>query len=371
MMKKLKRRVTVFLCLLMAFTTVTPFIISQRETVEAKSSWNYVLRGNFGFNDDESKETSDKGCSLLIIPKGIKELSVADLVDEAYAYRCIDENTGKNEYKDMELTGAKYESKNPSIVSVDKKTGKITAKKKGKALIKMTWKGQKLYGFIEVVDTKKMKSFQKENKKNIAASKKLNKIVGKKVTSKNALKAAKPLDECNFQYTAEKEKWIEDEDGYYEWCEYTLYSMDVFKAKMSKEKIEEYFGKINPTREDSKYLFEISSVSGNGKSVTATLSKSISDEQFLGAHYTYQMMCKEELGAKEFSFPMYIRDVENNEYIGATATLKAGSKTINIECAESLSKGKKYELSEYDYYYSDFDVDFSWLYNGNNSFIAE
>lgn len=31
MMKKLKRRVTVFLCLLMAFTTVTPFIISQRD----------------------------------------------------------------------------------------------------------------------------------------------------------------------------------------------------------------------------------------------------------------------------------------------------------------------------------------------------
>lgn len=364
-MKMIQKRIAVFLCMVMTFMTVAAYMPMAQEKAEAASDWNYSLWGNYGFSSYYTKlsEMSD----ALVVAKVTKDFYVRDILS---GYKTNSVTYESVAYSGAELKDAKYESKNTDIVSIDKKTGKINAKKKGTALIKITWHGQKVFGAIKVVDASVMKKYQKENKDLIAASKKLIKIYDGKVTSKNALelfKQKKEMDEKGYyQYVASE--FFYDNDMYRN--EYHMYSMDAFKANLISNQIYSYFDNINSFSTRSSNCFKISSISGKGKAITATLSKAVTESQMLGAQYQYSWSDSSVMGKKSLDFDIYIRDTKTNDVISAKATIKTGSKDINIKCNSSLKAGRKYELIQFEWY-DEYYENQNWIHQGVSTFTAK
>ena len=77
-MKMIKRRIAIFLCMLMAFTTVAAFAPVAQDSVQAKTKWIYSLWANYTFNEETTKlsEAND----FLVVEKGVKGFSISDLV---------------------------------------------------------------------------------------------------------------------------------------------------------------------------------------------------------------------------------------------------------------------------------------------------
>ena len=366
-MKMIKKRIAVFLCMLMAITTVAAYVPAAQETAQAASDWNYSLWGSYGFTSYYTKlsELPDR----LVVAKGTKDFYVRDILS-GYKYNSVTYESV--DYTGAELKDVKYESKNPDIVSIDKKTGKINAKKKGTALIKVTWHGIKMYGAIKVVGASTMDSYKKENKDLISASKKLIKIYDGKVTSKNALelfKKKREMDEKGY-YSYVASEYFYDESTYYSHSEYYIYSTDAFKVTVISNQIYSYFNNINPFSTKSSNCFKISSISGKGKDVTATLSKAVTDSQMTGAQYSYSWSDSSVLGKKSLTFDIYIRDTKTNDIISAKATIKTGSKDIKIKSDKSLTKGRKYELIQYEWYDEYYEAQ-NWIHTGKSTFTAK
>jgi hypothetical protein len=358
--------------MLMAISTVAAYLPAAQETAEA-SSWSYGFNSNYIYFSDESKDLSEY-TSMIVVEKGNTTL---DLRDMLYGYRYNDSKW--EEFTGTELDGIKFESKNTDILSVDSKTGKINAKKTGTALVKITWKKQSIYGVIKVLSKSDMKAYRTENKKAIAYCKKITKAYGSKLTAKSALKVQKLVlqmyQDDAYVFYDWKEESIGD-DNYVE--EMIIYSMDAFNAWKKVKKVWSYLSDRSPFATSGSYKFKISSLSGSGKTVTATLSKAVTEDQMAGAQYNYIWGEEyEKMGKKSLDISVYLWDKKTNEVIPATATIKTGSKTIKIKCDSSLTKGRKYELLSYDY--SDWGNDEwttsdwirdDWLHNGKSTFKA-
>ncbi|MCI5856368.1 MAG: Ig-like domain-containing protein [Agathobacter sp.] len=364
-MKMIKKRIAVFLCMLMAFTSAAAFVPATQETVQAKEKSNYYLVGSTGFSSEADKLS--KATSFIVIAKGMEGVSIADFVSGQII-------TGEKfqSIEGKKLSGVKYESKNPKIVSVDPKTGELTAKKTGKALIKVTWKGKKVFGAFRVVDTKTIKAYQKDNKTAITMAKKLDKLYAGKVTSKNVVKLEKQIIAANKvgceNYIYE---YKYDSDNNYIGTDYIMYSEETYKAYMVIGKaVTNYFSRVNPFTTSNSCSFKISAISGKGTEVKATLPQKVTEDQLYGAQYCAVFGDDSALGKSSCSFDVYIRNVSNNDVISATATIKKGSKNITIKCDSYLSRGTKYELIQTRYYDEDYEA-ISWTHQGKCTFTAK
>ncbi|MCI5856367.1 MAG: Ig-like domain-containing protein [Agathobacter sp.] len=364
-MKMMKRRIAIFLCMLMAFTTVTAFAPLTQETVQAKTKWDYTFWGSYAFNEYTTK-LSDAN-EYLVVSKDVKDLSLSNIL-HGYAYS---ENGESLSYNGNNLTGVKYESKNPDIVSIDAKTGKITAKKTGTALIKATWKGKKLYGAIKVVKASEMKKHQKENKKLISLCKKINKAYDGKVTAKNATKLIKlfkqAYDENYFEFV--ESVYNDESEGIYS-IDYYVYSVDAYKTMKVQSEFYEYTDSVSPFSTTSSNCFKIASLSGKGKNITATLSKKVSQNQLTAAQFSSYWMDESVLGKSSYSFDIYVRNTKTDDVMHAKATIKKDSKDMKIVCDESLKKGTKYELIVLEWY-DEWYESLNWIHTGTSTFTAK
>jgi hypothetical protein len=157
-----------------------------------------------------------------------------------------------------------------------------------------------------------------------------------------------------------------------------VYSMDAFNAEVKLRDVDTYLDNRNPFTTSGKYKFKIGSLSGSGKTVTATLSKAVTADQLAGAKYNAWDLSK--MDGKSFSFDVALRDTKTDEFITATATIKSGSKTVTIKTKKSLTKGRKYELMAWDYSdwgitdWSSTDADWlrnDWIHTGKYTFTAK
>lgn len=362
-MKMIKRRIAIFLCMLMAFTTVAAFV---PETAQAGEKATYNLWGTYSFYSGDIKlEDAD---AFLVIAKGMKGISAVDFLSGAIT-------TAQGEFQYIEgkdLTGVKYVSGNPEIVSVNSKTGALTAKKTGEALIKATWKGQKVCAAIRVVDAKTIKSYQKENKTAITMAKKLDKIYAGKVTAQNAVKLAKQMNavwQKGYQNIISDSKF--DSDNNYLGTDFIIYSEATYKAAMViNQAITSYFSDINPFSTYNTCSFKISAISGKGTEVKATLSKKVTTEQMYGAEYLGMWGDSSVLGKDSYTFDIYVRNVSSNDIISAKATIKKGSKNMTIKCDSALTKGTKYELIQSFFYDEELESE-CWTHQGKCLFTAK
>jgi hypothetical protein len=367
--------------MLMAITTVAAYLPVVQETAEAASGWKYELWGNYiGFSNEFTKlsQFSD----YFVVEKGNKELYLRDVL---YGYRY---NGSKSEsFTGSALEGVKYESKNTDILTVDSKTGKINAKKAGTALVKITWKKKVLYGAVKVISSSEMKAYKTANKTAISYAKKILQACGDELTTADALK----IQKLRLQMGPDGVDGLTDyhyEDGtdnngnYSYTSETIVFSMDAFNADVKLREVDTYLGDRNPFATTGSYKFKISSLSGSGKTVTATLSDEVTKDQMAGAQYNTIWDSKKasKLGTKSLTFEIYLRDTKTDKFIKGKATIKTGSKSVKITTDSSLTKGRKYELMAWDYSnwgitdWSGADADWlrsDWLHNGTSTFKAK
>ncbi len=365
-MKMIKRRIAIFLCMLMAFTTVAAFAPVAQDSVQAKTRWDYTFWARYAFNEETTKLSEAN--EFLVVAKDVKDFSISNLI---YGY-ALSEDGEEIAYNGDNLTGVKYESKNPDIVAIDAKTGKITAKKTGTALIKMTWKGKKIAGAIKVVNASEMKKYQTENKELISLCKKVNKVYAGKVTAKNATKLIKLFkkgisDNTYFEFI--KCVYHDESNGNYS-IENYVYSMDTYKAMQVQTEFYEYTNSVSPFSTRSSNCFKIAFITGKGKNVTATLSKKVSQNQLTAAQYSSYWMDESVLGKSSYTFDIYVRNTKTNDIMPAKATIKKNSKDIKIVCDESLKKGTKYELVLTEWY-DEWYESMNWIHTGVSTFTAK
>jgi hypothetical protein len=281
------------------------------------------------------------------------------------------------------MDGVKYVSKNTDILTIDSKTGKINAKKTGTALVKITWKKQTIYAAVKVISSSDMKSYRTANKTAISYAKKILKACGDKLTTAGALKAQKlrlqMWSEDVYDLVAYQSEQKTDKNGNASYTgESIVYSMDTFNADAKLREVEDYLDNRNPFSTSGSYKFKISSLSGSGKTVTATLSKAVSKDQMAGAKYDSWELSK--MSGKSYTLTVALRDTKTNKFIDATATFTTGSKKVTIKCKSKLTKGRKYELMRSNYSdwgitsWSGSDSDWlrnDWIHNGTYTFTAK
>lgn len=366
-MTMLKKRIAIFLCMLMAITTVAAYLPAAQVKVEA-ATYFYEMYGRFG-GFSETKPTLSTATDFLVIAEGVENLYAGDLL---YGNKHTEDWSKSIYYSTMkDVSGVSYGSKDETIVKVNSSTGKITAKKTGQAIIYVKWKGISLYAAVEVVSAKDVQSYRTANKSAISAAKKFAAAYDGKVTSSNVvrlLKLAKNLNDSftdgynGIQYstTIENDVWKSD---------VIVYSTEILRAVSDSSDVYSYCSTRNPFSTTGSYTFKISSLSGSGKTVKATLNKAVSADQYVGAQYYYMWNEDIKISTSSLSFPIYIRDTKSGDIYSATATIKKGSKTIGIKSSKSLKKGKKYELIQFEFYDEAFESQ-NWIHTGKSTFTA-
>lgn len=350
-MNYFKKRLSLFLCMLLAFTTVC-FAAPQ----ETKAATNISFSGLGTYNTKEVQ-----------VAKGATNFYIGDYI---YIYRY---NNGYNKYCGYvsENSGVTYKSSNSKVASINKSTGKVDLKKTGTATITITYKN---------VSTKiKLKVVSKDTlKKNV---KKVNSYLGQNLsTYEDSAKAFLKATGTNPKITASNRyklltalKNYKSADYYYHYSGYTnaydsasskyvyyIYSTDSGRANRIASKIDDYAAARNPfaTKPSKSVAFHVTSISGtkNTNKITMKLKNKVTEDQIFGANIGFSWDT-EVKKSDTYSFPVTVQNMKNKRKHYAIATVKKNSNKITIELkSQKLQKGITYKLLAYG----------PWLDNGVN-----
>lgn len=320
-MNYLKKRIAIFLCMVMAFTTV--FCVMPQEQVRAASkvqfSWSF---GPYSSNVKEAQ-----------IELGAQDLYIGDYVMayngntyESYGYLSCN-------------SGVTYKSNNKNVIEVDK-NGKVTAKKTGSATITVKFKGKTGKCKLTVAESlETIRAKMTEYEAGRTACEKLLSAYGTGITSKNRYKV---LEAYKNYYKNDVSAVYTDYNG--TMTAYYIVRPIAGRAAVTANAVYEYGRARNPLGTIQAKQFKIKSITGKGKTITVTLKSKVTAEQILGIQFGkyYQDI----VSAKKTStvkFSMYVSD-KNYGYINAVATVKKGSNKIIIKTEKKLQKGKNYQL---------------------------
>lgn len=334
-----KRRLAVFLCMLMAFTTV--FCFAPQQTVQAATTYFYWEIGAGNATDSNRQVT---------VEKGAKNFYIGDYLGASVS-------GGLEYYGALSMcSGVTYKSTKPGVVKIDSKTGKITARKTGIATIKVKFKGASTQIKIKVVDSLKSKRSTNYSVEKKAADAFI-KAYGKGITSKNRYKVLNAYkDFSKMGYISSHA--IAQEKGE---IVYYLYLPEAGHAKVLVSEVVSYAIKRNPFGTDHSKEFCITALSGKGKTITATLSQKVTADQIFGAQYA-DIKLKKASSKNSVTFPVYVQDTKTNTKYDAEATMKKGSKTLTIKPKNlSLKKNRTYEIVAYGEYFGEYSS--NWLFN--------
>ncbi len=329
-MNCIKKRISIFLCMLLAFSAVF-FAVPQ----EAKAATNVWLYGPGASTD--TKE--------IQVYRGSKNLYAGDFVEavsmSGTSYGVLSMNSGVT-----------YKSSKPTVASINSKTGLITTKKNGTTVITVKFKGTTAKFTLRVV-----------SKTNL-----------KKMISNTMLAELSDLEECSKAFfttagsvtkitsanrykimSAYKSYDYKDERGYtsaYASDEYTyyVYSPEATHAYAVGNAFSKYAEERNPFATTSPRCFQLGSISGKGntKKITVTLKSKVSAEQIFGGKNILSWDT-ELTSNKTYSFPIRVQNVKTKYKYYAIATVKQGENKMTIQTMNlKLKKGTKYKLLSYD-----------------------
>lgn len=334
-MKYFKKRLSLFLCLVLAFTTVC---FAAPEEAKAASTVYFGAIGSYS----STKE--------IQVAKGDKNLYAGDYV---YAY-----DTSGNSYGYLSTcSNVTYKSSNTSVATINSSTGKISTKKNGTTTISIKYKGSTVKYKLKVVSkstiTKALTSYIKQYVSTYDSSAKdFLSAAGNttKITSSNRYKVLSAYKSYDYRYTS----------GYTSTYDYTtakstgyIYSASSAHAYAVCRALERYASERSPFSTQSSKCFKIKSISGTNKKVTVTFKNNVSEDQIFASNYNFSWDTNVKK-ANTHTFPIYIQDTTNNHRYYAVATIKKGSNKMTIEIKNlKLKKNRKYKLV--DQYYN------SWL----------
>lgn len=323
-MSYLKKRIAIFLCMVMAFTTV--FCVMPQEQAQAASKVQFSW--DFGGYNSTVKEAQ--------IELGAENLYIGDYVS-AYASGSTYTNYG---YLSAN-SGVTYKSSNKNIIAVDSK-GKLTAKKTGTATITVKFKGATGKCKLTVVEKDSFASIRNavyryaESKE---ASEKLISAYGKGITNKNRYKVLKAYKAFRKNFVSAV--YVEyNSDGN---NTYRIYNPITGRAAVIAEAVQKYGDARNPLATSSGKYFKVKSITGKGTSITITLKSKVTAEQVLGIQFAgvyYDEVSDSKTST--VTFPMYVMD-KNGKYTAVSAKVKKGSNKITIKTPK-LTKGQTYRL---------------------------
>lgn len=340
-MSYLKRRLAVFLSVLVAFTTI--FFVVPQEEVQAATAWIYMPGGY---------------ASEVRVEKGAKDVYIGDYLT---AY-CEQDYTNYGLLSNN--SGVKYSSSKKSVAAVDSSTGKLTAKKTGTTTISAKFKGRTYKFKLRVVSSLKSvrESDDTYSEKDAAAKAFVKQYGSSKITTKNRYDKVKAYaDYAGSGYAGGDGLKVIYESGKAAKC---IYMPNEGRAVRLVEQLRNYNKTRNPFSTISSKCFKVKSISGSGKTITINLKKAVSAEQMFGANVAAVRYGQDNnIDAKKVIAEMYVRD-SNYKYYPATMTIEKGSKKLTIKLKDSkLKKGKKY--------YLDYNGLGDWLYKQKNSFTAK
>lgn len=317
-MSYMKRRIAVFLCMVMAFTAV--FWVLPQE--QAQAAAKVTLSWDFGNYSSKVKEAE--------IELGAENLYIGDYVS-AYASGKTYTNYG---YLSAN-SGVTYKSSNKNIIAVDSK-GKLTAKKIGTATITIKFKGVTGKCKLTVVESfasiRDAVSGYEAGKK---ASEELVSAYGKGITSKNCYKVLKA-------YKVYKNSYV-SAVGYGSDGKSCLYTPIAGRAGVIASEVQKYGETRNPLATSSGKCFKVKSITGKGTSITITLKSKVTADQLLGIQFAGVYYDEVSDGkTSTVTFPMYVID-KKGKYTAVSAKVKKGSNKITIKTPK-LTKGQTYSL---------------------------
>lgn len=334
-MKYFKKRLSLFLCLVLAFTTVC---FTAPEETKAASTVYFGAIGSYS----TTKE--------IQVAKGDKNLYAGD-------YVCAYDTSG-NSYGYLSMcSNVTYKSSKTSVATINSSTGKITTKKNGTTTISVKFKGQTVKFKLKVVSKSTLKNALSDYIKQYVSTyddcaKDFLSATGSisKITSSNRYKVLAAYKSYDYKYTC---GYTSSYDASSAKSTDYIYSASSAHAYAVCRALDNYSSERNPFSTRSSKCFKIKSISGTSKKVTVTLKDKVSEDQIFGSNYNFSWDTNVKK-ATTHTFPIYIQDTTNNHRYYAVATIKKGSNKMTIELKNlKLKKNRKYKLV--DQYYN------SWL----------
>jgi len=359
-MNYIKRRISLFLCMLLIFTTA--FAAVPTETQAATISYSY------------SSMITYEGYELVVY-KGAKNIYIGDLINVTSTASGYWDKAGtlSNQKK------VTYTSSKSSVAAIGKSTGLLSAKKAGTTVITIKHAGKTMKATVRVLTEKNFykelghdyyKNQAKSLDKSAAAFLKKTGMKTPTITDSNRYKllsAYKNYEE-NSSGSLQRSNYNQ-KNGTYTYSTY-LYSPSAAHANAIYNFIADNAENENPFNKlmtDNGKAFSIKSISGKAKSkaVTINLNKAVTADQIYGATYAFSWDTDVK-SAKTYTVPMMVQDTSNSRKYYAVATIKQGSKTITLQLKNAkLVKGKTYKLLSNTNTKSSSKLG-NWLLNGNN-----
>lgn len=321
-MSYLKRRISMFLSVLVVFTTM--FCALPQEKVQAASTTTYL---NWDMASVEG----------LIVQKGVDNFYIGDYASasvygSSYTY-----------YPYVSLVkSVTYSSSNTKVATVNSK-GKVTAKAAGTTTLKVKYKGKTISTKLQVESSLASYNSTVVNLSRIKTeTTSFIKTYGSGITTKNRytiLSAYNRMKDLGYFYASTDRSTVIGGKTYTVIC-----APSRQHARALASAMDNYFSERNPFGTDQSKKFNISSISGKSKTITVNLSKAVTADQIFGVQYAngWDTLVAEK---KTVKFPIYIEDVKTNHRYYAIASVTKGSKKMKITTTNlTLKKGKSYKL---------------------------
>lgn len=341
-MTQIKRKLSILLCFIIAFTTV--LAAAPAEVNAATDDYRYYLSGPATY--EQTKE--------IVVYNGAANLYAGDFIEVDRIHK----STADAKYLGYLslLKGATYKSSKPSVATINKTTGKIKTKKAGTTIITVKYNGKTVKFNLTVLS--KTKFFKKlsshdssyTQKAATAYDKKANAFLrktGKIPTISNStryelLSAYKSYSSCEgYLMISDSDSNAAASRSYY------YYSTPSAHAFAIYGKIGNYSYSLSPFRVDDpewENFFEIKSISGKNNKITITLKKKVTADMIYGANYAFSWKTKVKESDK-YSFPIVVQDTSDNRKYYAVATVTKGSDEMIIKLKKhKLVKGQTYKL---------------------------
>lgn len=347
MMEVLKRRLALYLAVLMFVPAIVGAFPGAAQEVQAAKSYTMYWRSG-----GETKTT-------FKVEAGQK-FYIGDLV---WAYDASSGGPGKT----GSLLKMTYTSSKRSVAAVDKSTGLVTAKASGKTTISAKYGKKTMKCTLQVVKKGSLKSTTTYKSLNNAANA-LAKEIPTEVTAKKAVKAIKALK--TYENTLDKKGiWADSYCGFSE-KDYPATQELVVPMAGRYMTLDSMLNNLawdnNPTDTSSSHLFKISKVSASvsKNTITVTLKAKATEKQIIALQYdgSYNKKLKNTT-ANKAQFMLRVTEQKTGKRYYAIADASAGSKTLTLKLYDmtykngkeswkrvSLVKGRKYQLGfKYDW----------------------
>lgn len=335
-MNHFKRGLLILLTLVLTFTTV--FVTTPVEA-SAKNTSQYLLC---------TMGTRYSYTEKIVVYKDATNLYAGDFI---YVYKCKGATDTYISRLSSIKSGASYKSSDTKVVKINSKTGKMSAKKAGTAIITVKYKGAKTSFRIVVLNKskffKELTTLKAEYTKDYAntcskEAKVFLNEVGKNTTidttNRYKLLSATKRHHVDSGYTSTTLEDDPEADIYY------VYSPTATHAYTVYNNITVYGYRRNPFDDLSEKHFRIKSIKGKGNIITITLKDKVTLNMIYGANYKYSWD-SEVKESNTYSFPIVIQNTTTKHMYSGVGTINRGSTKMTIALnTHTLVKGDTYQL---------------------------